>query len=183
MSLPSAKPRANMGMNGLPIILCALDSHVLRDHRSERSPDILQEPGVFFEEGPPNLRGEVDVPFLLDEAQHLRAVEDVEEFLELVVVKFAEALVDREVLPQFLADRFRPRLVVSMEEPPRDVVRLKRLDRRLRRQARTRERGEDAASGDGFRLTRRVSYDEHIVRVCPAREAEGDPAGDVQDRL
>src|SRR2546425_5143953 len=73
--------------------------------------------------------------------------------------------------------------MVPVEHPIREVVRLQRLDCRLCREARTREGCEDAASGDGFRLARRVSHDQHIVRVRSAWEAKRDAAGDVQDRL
>src|SRR2546428_8412561 len=73
--------------------------------------------------------------------------------------------------------------MVPVEHPIREVVRLQRLDCRLCREARTREGREDAASGDGFRLARRVSHDQHIVRVRSAWEAKRDAAGDVQDRL
>src|SRR3989454_396380 len=73
--------------------------------------------------------------------------------------------------------------MVPVEHPVREVVRLQRLDCRLRREARTREGREDSASGDGLRLARRVSDDEDVVRVRSAWEAKRDAAGDVQDRL
>src|SRR5213080_2243887 len=73
--------------------------------------------------------------------------------------------------------------MVPVEHPVREVVRLQRLDCRLCREARTREGREDAASRDGFRLARRVSDHEDVVRVGAAREPERDAACDVQDRL
>src|SRR2546427_12451100 len=65
--------------------------------------------------------------------------------------------------------------MVPVEHPVREVVRLQRLDCRLCREARTREGREDAASGDGFRLARRVSHDQHIVRVRSAWKPSGMP--------
>src|SRR3989475_11574958 len=63
------------------------------------------------------------------------------------------------------------------------VVRLERLDHGARSEAETRQRGEDPAARDGFRLARRVADYEDVDRVRAAREAERDSAGDVQDRL
>ena len=81
-----------------------LDSHVLGDHGPQRFPDILQESRILLDEGPTDLGRKVDVAFLLDQAEHLRTVEDVEQFLELVIRELAEALMNREVLAQFLPD-------------------------------------------------------------------------------
>src|SRR2546428_1447141 len=115
--------------------------------------------------------------------EHLRAVEDVEQFLELVIGKPAEALMNRQVFAEFLPNGLRPRSMVPMEHPSREVVRLQRLDRGLRREARTGEGSEDSASGHRFRLARCVSDDEHIVRVRSAWEAKRDAARNVEDRL
>src|SRR6058998_1405117 len=70
--------------------------------------------------------------------------------------------------------------MVPVEHSVREVVRLQRLDCRLCREARTREGREDAASRDGFRLARRVSDHEDVVRVGAAREPERDAACDVK---
>lgn len=64
---------------------CELQPDVLRDHCPERFSNVLQESRVFLDEGPTDFRREVDVAFLLDELEHLRAVENVEQFFELVV--------------------------------------------------------------------------------------------------
>src|SRR5438094_6776567 len=85
-------------------VALVLDSDILRDHCPQRFPDILQESRILLDEGPTDLGRKVDVAFLLNQAEHLRTVEDVEQFLELAVRKFAEALMNREVLAQFLPD-------------------------------------------------------------------------------
>src|SRR5437667_3913904 len=73
--------------------------------------------------------------------------------------------------------------MVAMEYARREVARLQGLDGRLRREARTGEGGEDAASGDRLRLARRVSDDQDVVRVRSPRETKRDSPRDVQDRL
>src|SRR5207245_6200967 len=62
-----------------------LHPDVLRDHRPERFANVLQESRVLSDESPTDFGGEVDVAFLLDQAEHLRAIENVEQFLELGV--------------------------------------------------------------------------------------------------
>src|SRR3989475_9817270 len=126
----------------------SLEPDVLGVQRPKRLPDVLQQPWIFAEEGPSDLRGKVNVSFLLDELQHVRTVEDIEELLEMFVVEFCEALMDREVLSQLLSDRLRPRPMVSMEHPSRVVACLQSVDRRIGRQVGAGERGEDASSRD-----------------------------------
>src|SRR5467141_5247730 len=115
--------------------------------------------------------------------EHLRAVEDVEQFLELIIGKSAEALMNREVFAEFLPNGLRPRSMVPMEHPSGEVVRLQRLDRRLRREARAGESRKDSASGHRFRLACCVSDDEDVVRVGATGKTKRDSARDVQDRL
>src|SRR2546430_16676317 len=71
--------------------------------------------------------------------------------------------------------------MVPVEHSVGEVVRLQRLDGGLRREARTGERGENAASGYGLRLARRISDDQYIVRVRAAWEAERNAAGNEED--
>src|SRR5256712_12269894 len=73
--------------------------------------------------------------------------------------------------------------MVPVEHSVGEVVRLQRLDGGLRREARTGERGENAASGYGLRLARRISDARYIVRVRGAWEAERNAACNVQDWL
>src|SRR5207249_7589176 len=90
---------SKIDLSGRPKVLAELHPDVLRDHRPERFANVLQESRVLSDESPTDFGGEVDVAFLLDQAEHLRAVENVEQFLELVVGQLAEAFMDREVLP------------------------------------------------------------------------------------
>src|SRR3989442_15696570 len=90
---------------------------------------------------------------------------------------------NRQVFTEFLPNGLRPRSMVPMEHPSREVVRLQRLDRGLRREARAGEGSEDSASGYRFRLARCVSDDEDVVRVRAAGEAKRDTARNVEDRL
>src|SRR5437660_1616186 len=128
-------------------------------------------------------RQKVDVPFLFDEPEHLRIVEDIEQLLEMFVVQFDKAFVDGEVLSQFLADGLRPGPMVSVEHPSGIVTVFQSVDGRIGREVGTGERREDAAARDRLRLAGGVADDQDVVRVRALRKPERDSSRDVQDRL
>src|SRR2546426_9211973 len=70
-----------------------------REHGAEGPPRVFQETRFLAEQAPSHLRGEIDVPVLLDDSDHLRLAEDVEQLLHLAVPQRRERLENREVLP------------------------------------------------------------------------------------
>src|SRR3989454_6624535 len=164
-------------------VVPALDSDRASDHRPERLPQVLEEPRLLPQERPSDLRREVDVPLVADQSEDGWVVEDVENLLDLGVRQTGERVMDREVLPEFLADAARPRLVVSVEDPGAEVPPLEGLDRGLRAERRAQEAREDSPAARRLRLARRVPDNHHVVGVTPLWEAERNAPRDVQDGL
>src|SRR3990172_5965787 len=160
-----------------------LDPDGLCDHRAKSLANVFQKTGVLLDEFPSHPGRKVDVPIPLNDLEHRRVAEDCEQILELIVRQRREALVDGEVLPQFLPDRPRPSLVVAVHHPRGVVPRLEGLSRSVRGEVRTMQARENPTAARRLRLTCRVSYDHHVVRMAPARESERDAARNVQDRL